>query len=44
MNVFLLAGAFVPLLLANGARMPSTAEEVSAEMRNVACQSAADLR
>jgi hypothetical protein len=44
MNAFLLAGAFVPLPLANGARMPSTADDVSAEMRKATLRSAADLR
>lgn len=43
-NAFWLVGAFVPLPLANGARMPSTADDVSAEMRKVAFGSAADLR
>jgi hypothetical protein len=44
MNAFLLAGACVPLPLANGARMPSTADDVSAEMRKAAFRSVADLR
>jgi hypothetical protein len=44
MNAFWLAGAFAPLPLANGARMPSTADDVSAEMRKVAFRSVAELR
>lgn len=42
----MLAGVFVPLPLplANGARMPSTADDDCAEMRKVAFRAAPDLR
>lgn len=39
-----LAGVSLPLPLANGARMPSTADDVCAEMRSAALRAEADLR
>jgi hypothetical protein len=44
MNAFLLAGAFPPFPLANGARIPSTADDDWADMRKAAFRLAADLR
>ena len=44
MNAAKLAGAAALLPLANGARMPSTAEEVCAEIRSAALRAAADLK
>ena len=44
MNASVLAGAEVSLPLANGARMPSTADDVCAETRSAALRAEADLR
>ena len=44
MNASVLAGALPRLPLAKGARMPSTAEDVCAEMRKAALRAGADLR
>ena len=44
MNAAKLAGAAALLPLANGARMPSTAEEGCAEIRSAALRAAADLK
>jgi hypothetical protein len=44
MKAFVLAGESPRLPLAKGARMPSTAEEVCAEMRKATLRAAADWR
>ena len=44
MKASVLAGALPRLPLAKGARIPSTAEEVCAEMRKAAFRAEADLR
>ena len=44
MKASLLAGASERLSLAKGARMPSTADDVWAEMRKAALRALADLR
>ena len=44
MKASVLAGALPRLPLAKGARMPSTAEDVCAEMRKAALRAAADRR
>lgn len=44
MKASVLAGVALGLPLANGARMPSTADEVCAEMRRAALRAEADLR
>jgi hypothetical protein len=44
MNAFLLAAAVSPSPLVNGARMPSTADDDWADIRNTRFRSAADLR
>ena len=44
MKAFVLVGALPRLPLAKGARMPSTAEDVCAEMRRAALRAGADLR
>jgi hypothetical protein len=44
MKAFVLAGALSRLPLAKGARMPSTAEDVCAEMRKAALRAGADFR
>ena len=44
MNASVVVGASATLLLENGARMPSTADEVCAEIRNPAFRIATDLR
>ena len=44
MKVFVLAGESPRLPLAKGARMPSTAEDVCAEMRKAALRAEADRR
>ena len=44
MKASVVAGVALLAPLANGARMPSTAEEVCAETRNAALRAAADLR
>lgn len=44
MKASVLAGASAHLPLAKGARMPSTADEVCAEMRKAAFRAVADLR
>jgi hypothetical protein len=44
MKASVLAGVFVPLPLAKGARMPSTADDDWAEMRKAAFLALSDLR
>ena len=44
MKASVLAGCMRPFPLAKGARMPSTADDVCAEMRKAAFRAAADLR
>jgi hypothetical protein len=44
MKAFVLAGALPRLPLEKGARIPSTAEDVCAEMRKAALRAGADLR
>ena len=44
MKASVLAGASARLPLAKGARMPSTADDVCAEMRKAALRAVADLR
>jgi hypothetical protein len=44
MRAALLVGAFSIAPFANGARIPSTAEELWAEIRNAALRKAADFR
>ena len=44
MNALVLVGGSARLPLANSARMPSTAEEVCAEIRSAFLRAAADLR
>ena len=44
MKAAMLAGVSVSLPLLNGARMPSTADDVRAETRSAALRAAADFR
>lgn len=44
MNDFTSFGALTPLVLANGARIPSTADDVFADTRNAALRLARDRR